>query len=113
MSYRALLDAFWRSIDPTDEYGQFADKGPHYQTAIFIKDPSYQSTIDASIKALLVERSYKKPIATKVLPEQTFYRAEEYHQNYYQKNAVHYNAYKVGSGRDAYLNQTWEKSTDN
>ena len=112
VSYKTLLDAFWQSIDPTDALGQFADKGRHYQTVIFIKDDSDQVIIDASISDLLAKKSYDKPIATKVLPEQIFYEAEEYHQNYYQKNAVQYQAYKVGSGREMYLNQAWGKSTD-
>ena len=112
VSYQTLLMAFWRSIDPTDENGQFADQGPHYRTAIFIKNESDQAIVDASIKTLLSQKSYDKPIATQIIPEQPFYTAEDHHQNYYQKNAVHYNAYKVGSGRAGYLNQTWGNTTD-
>ena len=107
VSYKTLLDAFWRSIDPTDAYGQFADKGPHYQTAIFLKQESDREIIDASIKRLLKERSFDKPIATKIVTETMFYPAEEYHQDYYQKNSVHYNAYKIGSGRAGYLKKLW------
>ena len=113
ISYSTLLMAFWQSIDPTDPSGQFADQGPHYQTVVFINDESDRAIVDASIQALLEKKSYNKPIATKILPVQLFYKAEEYHQNYYQKNAVHYNAYKVGSGRAGYLQQAWGKATDN
>ena len=112
VSYQTLLAAFWRSIDPTDENGQFADQGPHYRTAIFIKNESDRAIVEASIKTLLSQKSYDKPIATQIIPEQPFYTAEDHHQNYYQKNAVHYNAYKVGSGRAGYLNQTWGNTTD-
>lgn len=110
VSYKTLLDAFWQSIDPTDKDGQFADKGRHYQTAIFLKQDSDRAIVEASIKDLLSKKSYDKPIATKLLPESPFYKAEEYHQNYYQKNSVHYNAYKIGSGRAGYLKNTWGKN---
>ena len=109
VSYKTLLGAFWQSIDPTDAEGQFADKGRHYQTAIFLKKDSDRAIVEASIKELLSKKSYEKPIATKLLPESSFYKAEEAHQNYYQKNSVHYNAYKIGSGRAGYLNKTWGK----
>jgi methionine-S-sulfoxide reductase len=109
VSYKALLRAFWQSIDPTDAEGQFADKGRHYQTAIFLKRDSDRAIVEASIKELLSKKSYEKPIATKLLPESSFYKAEAYHQNYYQKNSVHYNAYKIGSGRAGYLKKAWGK----
>ena len=109
VTYRMLLDAFWRSIDPTDANGQFADKGRHYQTAIFIKSESDRKIIEESIQALLEIKNYDQPIATKILPESSFYEAEDYHQNYYQKNSFHYNAYKIGSGRAGYLKKNWGK----
>ncbi len=112
VSYRTLVDAFWRSIDPTDTDGQFADKGRHYQTAIFVTSESDRKIIEESIQALLKVKNYDRPIATKKLPVSTFYEAEEYHQNYYQKNSFQYNAYKVGSGRASYLKKNWGKSTD-
>ncbi|MGC6366738.1 MAG: peptide-methionine (S)-S-oxide reductase MsrA [Candidatus Marinamargulisbacteria bacterium] len=109
VSYRTLLDAFWRSIDPTDQYGQFADKGPHYQTAIFVASIDQQEEAQRSLEDLAKLRKFKDPIVTKILPVEPFFPAEEYHQNYYQKNAVHYNAYKIGSGRAGFLEKVWKK----
>ena len=112
VSYETLLHAFWRSIDPTDPNGQFADKGRHYQTAIFIKSEKDRDVINETIAALLKQKEYEKPIVTKILPESSFYQAEEYHQDYYKKNSFHYNAYKIGSGRASYLKKNWGNSTD-
>ncbi len=112
VQYKTLLDAFWRSIDPTDEDGQFADKGRHYETAIFIKSEKDRIIIDKSIEDLLKIKTYENPIATKILPVSSFYKAEDYHQNYYQKNSFQYNAYKIGSGRASYLKKNWGNSTD-
>ena len=88
VQYKTLLDAFWRSIDPTDEDGQFADKGRHYETAIFIKSEKDRIIIDKSIEDLLKIKTYENPIATKILPVSSFYKAEDYHQNYYQKKLI-------------------------
>jgi peptide methionine sulfoxide reductase msrA/msrB len=108
VTYGTLLDAFWKSIDPTDPTGQFADKGPHYQTAIFIRTPAQQTEAKASKERIL--KSFDQPIATLFLEETTFYPAEDYHQDYYQKNTTHYNAYKIGSGRAGFLNRLWNKN---
>ena len=80
VSYQTLLAAFWRSIDPTDENGQFADQGPHYRTAIFIKNESDRAIVEASIKTLLSQKSYDKPIATQIIPEQPFYTANNHNR---------------------------------
>ena len=113
VDYLTLLHAFWRSIDPTDMDGQFADKGPQYRTAIFVSSKEQEEDIKQSLIELESLKKFDDPIVTKILPESEFFPAEEYHQNYYQKNTIHYNAYKIGSGRAGFLNNKWGKSTDN
>lgn len=108
ISYKELLDTFWRYIDPTDPGGQFADRGDHYKTAIFYSDDEERSVAEQSKKELAESEIFDKPIATGILPAKPFYPAEEYHQDYYKKNAVHYQAYRVGSGRAGFLEQTWK-----
>ena len=84
-SYRELLRVFWRSIDPTDDGGQFADQGSQYHTAIFVYDDQQRAEAEASKKELAASGRFKKPIVPPVLTAQTFYGAEKYHQKYYQK----------------------------
>ena len=98
-SYDQLLDIFWLNIDPTDEEGQFFDKGSSYQTAIFYHNEEQQEKAEQSKAALNASGRFPKKIATKILPASEFYEAEEYHQDYYKKNPSHYNRYFVGSGR--------------
>ena len=107
VDYQTLLNAFWRSIDPTDPNGQFADQAPHYQTAIFYQNESEQALAVESKQNLIDSDKFTKPIVTQIIPATDFYPAEEYHQNYYIKNTIHYNAYKVGSGRAGFLNKLW------
>ncbi|MBF0594358.1 MAG: peptide-methionine (S)-S-oxide reductase MsrA [Candidatus Omnitrophica bacterium] len=109
-SYPELLRVFWRSIDPTDNGGQFADQGPQYRPAIFVYDDDQRREAENSIKELTASRRFKKPIVTAILPAKEFYPAEGYHQKYYQKNSLHYNAYKTGSGRAGFLHQTWPEA---
>jgi peptide methionine sulfoxide reductase msrA/msrB len=108
ISYQALLEHFWRQIDPTDPYGQFADQGPQYQTAIIYMDQEQRKLAEQSKAALQASGKLKKPVATAILPFKNFYPAEEYHQKYYQKCPVRYKSYKMMSGREAYLKKTWK-----
>jgi peptide methionine sulfoxide reductase msrA/msrB len=108
ISYGELLDTFWRYIDPTDPGGQFADRGDHYKTAIFYNDAEEKATAEASRKALADSGVFAQPIVTAIVPAKPFYPAEEYHQDYYKKNVLHYQAYKVGSGRAGFLERTWQ-----
>ena len=110
MSYKELVEAFWREIDPTDPYGQFADKGPQYKTGIFYLDEEQKEIAEKSIKALEESKKFDKPIATEILEAQDFYVAEEYHREYYKKNAMHYEMYRKGSGREDFLTKTWGNS---
>lgn len=109
ISYETLLETFWMNIDPTQENGQFADRGRHYRTAIFYHDDSQKREALASKKKLEESGRFSKPVVTSVEKLTSFYRAEEYHQKYYEKNPVHYNAYKKGSGRSGFIERTWGK----
>ena len=107
VSYERLLYVFWRSIDPTDEGGQFADRGAHYTTAIFYHDEEQRELAEASKAELEASGPFEKPVVTVLRPAEVFWVAEEYHQSYYQKNRTHYQAYYRGSGRKGFLEQTW------
>jgi peptide methionine sulfoxide reductase msrA/msrB len=108
VSYQELLDVFWRQIDPTDPGGQFADRGTQYQTAIFYHDESQRRLAEKSKNSLANSGRFEKPIATRIEAYTTFYPAEEYHQDYYEKNPVRYRAYRQGSGRQGFLEKIWK-----
>ena len=108
VSYQKLLEVFWRQIDPTDPGGQFADRGPQYQTAIFYHGNNQRRLAEESKKALAGSGRFDKPIATRIEAYTTFYPAEDYHQDYYEKNPVRYKAYRQGSGREGYLEKVWK-----
>ena len=107
VSYEKLLDVFWRQVDPTDSGGQFADRGTQYYSAIFYLDDEQRQKAEASKKRLDESGIFDKPVVTAILAAEPFYNAEEYHQDYAQKNIVHYSRYKIGSGRDGFLKKTW------
>lgn len=106
-SYEELLTIFWKNIDPTATNQQFADIGTQYQTAIFYGSPKQKQKAEASKISIEKSKKFDKPISVKLLPATTFYPAEEDHQKYYKKNSDHYNRYKEGSGRAAYLRKKW------
>jgi len=108
VDYRDLVDVFWRQIDPTDDGGQFADRGNHYRTAIFYTSEEQKNVAEKSKKDLESSNIFEKPIATRILPATTFYPAEHYHQKYYQKNSGHYTMYKKGSGWEAFIENVWK-----
>ncbi|MCB2213196.1 peptide-methionine (S)-S-oxide reductase MsrA [bacterium] len=108
VSYEKLLYTYWRNIDPTDKYGQFADRGDHYKTAIFYHNEEQKRLAEESKRELEKSGKFDDPIVTEVLPVTEFYKAEDYHQDYYKKNPLHYNAYKKGSGREGYIKRTWK-----
>jgi peptide methionine sulfoxide reductase msrA/msrB len=107
ISYTKLLDIFWRQIDPTDPNGQFADRGSSYQTAIFYHNENQKKEALKSFVELQKSGRFEYPIATEILEAETFYPAEEYHQDYYKKNPMHYKMYRIGSGRERFINETW------
>lgn len=110
ISYSELLDAFWRSIDPTNPRGQFADTGTQYRTAIFYHDEEQKHLAGESREKLARTGKFDRPIATEIVSASRFYPAEEYHQKYYLKNAGHYELYKTGSGRAGFLKKLWGDS---
>ncbi len=108
VAYPHLLDVFWRQIDPTDEGGQFVDRGRAYTTAIFYADEEQRVQAEASKKAIAASNVFQKPIVTPILPAPKFYPAEEYHQEYDKKNPFRYKMYRAGSGRDQFLENVWK-----
>jgi peptide-methionine (S)-S-oxide reductase len=106
ISYAELLDYFWRHIDPTVENRQFCDVAPQYLTAIFYNTDA-EKTVAMASKAALENSGKFKTIYTEVSPAGTFYRAEEYHQDYYKKNPLRYKFYRTSCGRDARLKEVW------
>ena len=108
ITYSKLLDIFWKNIDPTTLNRQFADVGTQYRTAIFYHNDEQKSLAEASKEEMDMSDIYDKPIVTEITKGSTFYKAEEYHQKYYEKCPVRYKLYKSGSGREQYLEKTWE-----
>jgi peptide methionine sulfoxide reductase msrA/msrB len=107
ITYKELLDVFWRHVDPTDAGGQFVDRGSQYRPAIFYHDEEQKRIAEESKAELDKSGRFSKPIATEIVPLAEFYSAEEYHQDYYDKNPVRYKLYRYGSGRDKFINSTW------
>jgi len=107
ISYEYLLKVFWRQIDPTDDEGQFADRGKQYRAAIFAYDRTQHELAEASKRNLEKSGIFKAPIVTPVRWAEPFYAAENYHQDYYKKNPAHYKRYRAGSGREGFLEAVW------
>lgn len=107
ISYKQLLEAFIRNIDPLDPLGQFADKGPQYQTAIFYRDEAEKKEAEEFFKEFESKDILDGEIQVKILPYKNFFMAEDYHQDYYKKNPTRYNMYKYGSGRVRKLEEIW------
>ena len=113
ISYEKLLYVFWRQIDPTDKGGQFVDRGNQYTTAIFYYSDEQKKLAEQSKKDMDDLGIFDGRIVTKIIKATTFYRAEEYHQDYYKKNPIRYNYYRGKSGRDEYLDSVWGTDRDN
>lgn len=109
-SYEKLLEVFWRNIDPTQRNGQFCDQGSQYRSAIFYYDADQKRLAEASKVALMKNKPFKGEIVTEITAAAEFYRAEEYHQDYYKKNPARYKFYKTGCGRAARLKELWGKA---
>ncbi len=107
ITYRELLEVFWKQIDPTDSGGQFADRGSQYKTAIFYYNEEQRRLSEESKRILQESGIFKKPIVTEILPAKAFYPAEEYHQDYYKKHPLRYKMYRLGSGRESFLHEIW------
>ncbi len=107
ISYKKILDVFWRQIDPADAGGQFADRGFQYTTAMFYHSSSQKEMAEESKREY--QEYFDEPIVTSIEEFMNFYPAEEYHQDYYKKNPLRYKFYRTGSGRDRYLDEQWNE----
>jgi len=111
ISYGRLLDVFWRQIDPTDAGGQFVDRGHEYVSAIYVYNEEQRQQAVASRQRLAASGILSGPVITEILDAPRFWKAEEYHQDYYKNNPIRYKFYRSRSGRDDFLRKTWGKTT--
>ncbi len=110
VSYAKLLDVFWHNIDPLTPNAQFCDHGSQYRTAIFYHNEEQKRLAEASKQELEKSGRLPQPIVTEIVSASEFYPAEDYHQDYYQKNPIRYKFYRHNCGRDAVLEKIWGKS---
>ena len=108
VTFSRLLEVFWKHVDPTDAGGQFVDRGPHYRTVIFYQDQLQRKLAEESKQRLEESGVFDGPIVTEIRELNRFYRAEEYHQDYYKKNSFRYRYYRWNSGRDQFLERVWK-----
>ena len=107
VTYEKLLEVFWKNVDPTVRDRQFCDIGSQYRTAIFYHTDEQKRLAEVSKGMLAKAKPFKDDIVTPVVPAGEFWRAEDYHQDFYVKNPVRYKFYRTGCGRDARLKQLW------
>jgi peptide-methionine (S)-S-oxide reductase len=112
VSYEKLLQVFWMNIDPTVRNAQFCDHGTQYRSGIFYLGDDQRKLAEASKTALLKSKPFKADIVTEITQASEFYPAEDYHQDYYQKNPVRYKIYRNGCGRDARLKELWGRAPE-
>ena len=105
ISFKELLDVYWENIDPFDKYGQFCDKGKSYRSVIFYKNNKQKKVIQKSIAE--IEQRFNSKVVTLLWKFDKFYQAEDYHQDFYQKNFLRYLAYKKACQREEVLNKIW------
>jgi peptide methionine sulfoxide reductase msrA/msrB len=110
VSYKELLDVFWRHVDPTDPGGQFVDRGSQYRTVIFYHNDEQRRLAEKSKDELSKSQRFEKPIVTEIVKFTKFYRAEDYHQDYYKNHSIRYKYYRYASGRDQFLKKVWGNS---
>lgn len=113
VTYEELLEVFWKNIDPTDPGGSFVDRGHQYGSAIFYHSDEQKILAESSKESMDKSKIFEKPIVTKIVKFDTFYRAEDYHQDYYKKNPVRYKFYRGGSGRDQFIKRVWKGRLEN
>ncbi|MCR1931632.1 peptide-methionine (S)-S-oxide reductase MsrA [Enterococcus gallinarum] len=107
ITYEELVATYWQQTDPTDAFGQFADRGDSYRPVIYYNSEEQRKIAEASKAALQASGRFTDPIVTTIEPAEPFYPAEDYHQDFYKKNTAHYNAYREGSGRAGFIRQNW------
>lgn len=108
ITYQELLDIFWRQIDPTDNEGQFCDRGAQYRPLVFYQDIEQRDLALESREKLVQTSRYDKPVTIEIIPATKFYPAEEYHQDFYRKNPISYDFYRLSCGRDRFLKKVWQ-----
>lgn len=106
--YSQLLEIYWQQIDPTDDEGQFQDRGDQYRTAIFYTTEEQQQLAEQAKDELAASGKFQKPIVTRILPASAFYEAEDYHQDFYKKEPDHYQQDRAQSGRDEFIEKNWK-----
>jgi len=109
ITYKELLDYFWKHVDPTDAGGQFVDRGSQYRSVIFYHDEEQKRLAEKSKEALSKSGRFNKPIVTEIIKFTKFYEAEDYHQDYYKTHPLKYKFYRYESGRDQFLEKVWGK----
>ena len=112
VSYDKLLEVYWMNIDPTDAGGQFADRGKQYRPAIFYLNEDQKKAAQASKEKLEESGKFDKPIVVEITEATEFWDAEEYHQMFYKKNYTRYHSYKIGSGREGFIERHWHQPTN-
>lgn len=112
ISYEDLLEVFWRNVDPTDGGGQFVDRGNTYVTGIYVHDETQKKLAGESKEKLEKSQRFKRPIVTPIIQASEFYPAEDYHQDFYKKSTAHYKSYRMGSGRDQFIDKAWGGDRD-
>ena len=108
LPYEKLVEIYWQQTDPTDAFGQFADRGDSYRPVIFYTTPEQKEIAEASKQALNDSGKFDTPVVTNIEAAQPLYPAEDYHQDYYKKNNFHYGLYREGSGRGKFLRKHWK-----
>jgi len=108
ISYEQLLNRYWPLVDPTDDGGQFCDRGPSYRPAIFAS-PKQKTAAEASKAKVIASKKVNGQVKVPVLALGVFYPAEEYHRDFAKKNSEHYTKYRRGCGRDAILSRVWKQ----
>jgi len=107
VSYEELLAVFWKNIDPTTANSQFCDHGSQYRSGIFYHNDAQKNAAEKSLNKLNQTKPFDDPVVTELTSASTFYPAEEYHQDYYQKNPLRYKYYRYACGRDQRLEKLW------
>lgn len=107
ITYKELLAVYWRNTDPTIADAQFCDHGTQYRPEVFYHTEEQQKLAEASRKHIEETKTFPQPIVTEITKATTFYPAEDYHQNYYEKNPIRYKFYRLACGRDARLAELW------
>ncbi|MBP2280878.1 peptide methionine sulfoxide reductase msrA/msrB [Psychrobacter sp. PL19] len=110
ITYNGIVQALWRIADPTDDKGQFVDRGTQYRPAIFYNNQQEKQTAEAAKQSLQESGVYDKPVVIEIVPASTFYPAEEYHQDYYKKNPLRYKYYTFNSGRYQFIESVYGKN---